>query len=254
MKRSFIITAGFTLAVLFSISVLAQEMNPEAGKLYNDGNRMLKAGNYSGAITNYENALKINKDYRIYYQKGVALKKSRNFSEAKSSFEMCKKLKPDFEAVYNALGGIEFALGNYDEAASNFEHVLEISKNNKVKMQVKRNLSLAYTKLGERLFSKGRVNDAISYLNKAVENKNYDAAYLILAKIHNELGNWDKSLDAAQMALKYRKSIGSGGPYFYMGVAYKNEGNVEKAKKMFQLASRDASYRKTANYELTLLN
>ncbi|PJA98129.1 MAG: hypothetical protein CO128_08820 [Ignavibacteriales bacterium CG_4_9_14_3_um_filter_30_11] len=254
MKRSFIITAGFALAVLLSISIFAQDMNPEAGKLYNEGNRFLKAGNYTGAIANYEKALKIEQDYRIYYQRGVALKKSRNYSEAKNSFELCKKLKPDFEAVYNALGGIEFALKNYEAAASNFEHVIEISKNNIVKGQVKKNLSLAYTKLGERAFANGRSTDALNYLNNAVNNQNYDAAYLIIAKIHNDLGNWVKSLDAAQKALKYRKSISSGGPYFYMGIAYKNEGDLAQAKKMFLLASKDASYKKTADYELTLLN
>ncbi len=35
----------------------------------------LKAGNYNGAIGNYDKALAIEKDYRIYYQKGVAQKK-----------------------------------------------------------------------------------------------------------------------------------------------------------------------------------
>ena len=113
---------------------------------------------------------------------------------------------------------------------------------------------MAYTKLGERAFVNGRTKKALKYLTKAVQNKNYDAAYLILAKIYNALGNWNKSLDAAQKALKYRSRISRGGPYFYMGVAYKNEGNLVKAKKMFRLARKDASYRKTANYELTLLN
>ncbi len=254
MKIRFTTIAGLLLAVLFSVSVFAQEMNPEAGKLYNAGNRMLKAGNYNEAIVNYDKALKINEDYRIYYQRGVALKKSHKYKEAKNSFELSKKLKPDFEAVYNALGGVEFALKNYVSAAENFEHVIEISKNERVKNKVKKNLALAYTKLGEREFSKGRTKKALNYLLKAVKNKNYDAAYLILAKIYNTMGNWNKSLAAAQKALKYRSKISRGGPYFYMGVAYKNEGNIAKAKKMFKLAKKDASYRKTANYELTLLN
>ncbi len=254
MKMRFSTTAGLILAVLFSVSVFAQDMKPEAGKLYNAGNRMLKAGNYTGAITNYDKALKINEDYRIYYQRGVALKKSHKYIDAKNSFELCEKLKHNFSPVYNALGGVEFALKNYEAAAQNFEQVLKTSKKNSVKNKVKRNLSLAYTKLGERAFTKGRTKTALNYLTKAVNNKNYDAAYLILAKIYNALGNWNKSLNAAQKALKYRSRISRGGPYFYMGVAYKNEGKIVKAKKMFRLARKDASYRKTANYELTLLN
>ena len=50
MKMRFFTTAGLILAVLLSISVFAQYMKPEAGKRYNSGNRMLKAGDYSGQI------------------------------------------------------------------------------------------------------------------------------------------------------------------------------------------------------------
>lgn len=254
MKMKFLTAAGLVMVMLFSISVFAQDMKPEAGKLYNAGNRLLKTGNYNGAIDNYDKALKINEDFRIYYQRGVALKKSHKYEEAKKSFELSLKNKPDFEAGYNALGGIEFLLKNYDAAVNNFEHVVQTTKNNRVKNKVKRNLALAYTKLGKKAYAAGKTKKALGYLTKAVNNKNYDAAYLILAKLYNELGNWNKSLSAAEKALKYRSKIGKGGPYFYMGVAYKNEGNLAKAKKMFRLARKDASYRKTANYELTLLN
>ena len=254
MKMRFFTTAVLILAVLLSISVFAQDMKPEAGKLYNSGNRMLKAGNYSGAIANYDKALKINEDHRIYYQRGVALKKSYKYQEAKNSFELCLKNKPNFEPAYNALGGIAFSLKDYKAAAENFERVVQTTKNKRVKAKVKKNLALAYTKLGTKAFNGGRTKTALTYLTKAVENKNYDAAYLILAKVYNTLGNWNKSLVAAQKALKYRSKIGKGGPYFYMGIAYKNGGNLVKAKKMFRLARKDASYRKTANYELTLLN
>ena len=38
--------------LLFAVSVsFAQDMKPDAAKLYNDGNSLLKEGNYSGAIT-----------------------------------------------------------------------------------------------------------------------------------------------------------------------------------------------------------
>jgi hypothetical protein len=39
-----------------------------------------------------------------------------------------------------------------------------------------------------------------------------------------------------------------------MGVSYKGKGNTEKAKEMFNKAKTDATYKKTAEYELTLLN
>ena len=53
--------------------------------------------------------------------------------------------------------------------------------------------------------------------------------------------------------LKYRSKITKGGPYYYMGIAYKVKGDVTKAKENFKLASADPTYKKTADYELSLI-
>lgn len=238
---------------LFSGMILSQDMKPEAGKLFNEGNKLLKEGNYNGAVEKYNSALAIDKDYRIYYQKGIALKSSQKYDDAKEAFNNVINAKKDFEAAYNALGGVYFAQGNYEKAAENFEKVLEFSKNNTVKNKIKKNLSLAYTKIGQNAITSGNSAKAIENLKKAVENNNEDEAYLLLAKLYTELGNYDSALDAAQKALKYKASISKGGPYFYMGIAYKNKGDNAKAKEMFNQAKADASYRQTAEYELSLI-
>lgn len=240
--------------LILSIVSFAQDMSPEAGKLYNEGNSLLKAGNYNGAISSYDQALAIEKDYRIYYQKGVAQKKANDLNGAKASLEESIKLKGDFEPSYNALGGVYFSMGNYTEAIKNFEKVLTLSDNGGVEKKVKKNMSLAYAKLGNEEIAKGNAQNAIEYLTKAVENDNYDAAYLSLAKLYSELGEWDKSITASENALKYKSKITAGGPYFYMGVSFKGKGDMQKAKEMFEKAKSDATYRKTAEYELSLLN
>ena len=242
------------LPLLISYICFGQDMNPEAGKLYNEGNSMLKAGNYNGAITNYDKALDIEKDYRIYYQKGVAQKKASDLKGSEASLEECLKLKNDFEPAYNALGGVFFSMGDYDQAIKNFEKVLTLTNNANVQKKVKKNLSLAYAKLGNEQISQGDAPKAIEYLNKSVENDNYDAAYLSLAKLYSELGEWDKCISASESALKYKSKITSGGPNFYMGIAYKGKGDTQKAKAMFEKAKSDATYKKTAEYELSLLN
>ena len=248
----------FPIVLLFILTIslisFAQEMNTEAGKLYNEGNSQLKAGNYNGAISNYDKALAIEKDYRIYYQKGVAQKKANDLNGSKASLEECIKLKNDFEPGYNALGGVFFSMGDYNQAIKNFEKVLTLSNNTSVQKKVKKNLSLAYAKLGNDAISSNNPQKAVEYLNKAVEYENYDAAYLSLAKLYSELGEWDKSISASESALKYKSKITSGGPYFYMGVSYKGKGDTQKAKEMFEKAKADATYRKTAEYELSLLN
>ncbi len=239
--------------VVFVSAAFAQEMKPEAGKLYNEGNKLLKAGNYKGAIESYNKSLDIEKDFRTYYQRGVALKKSGNLDSAMTSFEQVIKMKPDFDAGYNALGGVYFSKGNYQKAIDNFEKVVETSKNENVKKAVKKNLALAYAKLGNEEISNRNNEKGVEALEKAVKNDNYDAAYLSLAKAYSDMGKYDKCLDAAQKALKYRSSIGKGGPYYYMGIAYKNLGENDKAKEMFKNAKGDATYKKLVEYELSAL-
>lgn len=253
MKTPIKVLSGIFLALLITASAFAQDMKPEAGKLYNDGNQKLKAGNYTGAVDSYDKALAIEQDYRIYYQKGIALKKLNKLDDAKNSFEESLKQKPDFEAAYNALGGVYFSMGNYEKAVENFEKVLKSSDNPRVKNAVKKNLSIAYAKMGNTAMTDGNTKKAVEYLENAVQNSNYDAAYLSLAKLYTQLGDWDKALTDAENALKYRSSISAGGPYYYMGVAYKGKGDTEKAKDMFNKAKSDATYKKTAEYELSLL-
>ncbi len=253
MRKTKFLCKLLLVVVLMSSFVIAQEMNPEAGKLYNEGNSLLKAGNFRGAIDNYDKALAIEKDYRTYYQKGVAQKKSGDVSGAMASFEESLKLKNDFEAGYNALGGVYFSTGDYDKSITNFEKVLTLSTNTSIQKKVKKNLALAYSKLAKTEMQNGNSSKAIEHLNKAVEYNNYDAAYLSLAELYSQLNEYDKCIAAAENALKYKSSISAGGPYYYMGVAYKGKGDNQKAVEMFQKAKNDASYKKTAEYELSLL-
>ena len=251
VKRVVLVLIFFFAAVMFAQD---KEMNPDAGKLFNEGNALLKAGNYNGALEKYDAALKIEKDYRIYYQKGISLRKSNKNEEAKNAFEESLKLNPNFEASYNALGGVYFSMGNFTKSIEKFEKILEM-KNVKanVKDKVKSNMALAYSRLGNESLSKGEASKGIDYLKKAVEHSNYDAAYLSLAKVYSETGLYDESIKAAENALKFRSKISRGGPYYYMGIAYKGKGDNAKAREMFAQAQSDATYKKTAEYELGLL-
>ncbi len=251
MKK--ILVLFLSILVVMSSLVFAQEINPEAGKLYNEGNSLLKAGNYNGAIQKYDEAIKISKDYRILYQKGLALRKADKLSEAKSVLEESLRLSPNNEAALNALGGVYFALKDYQKSIENFEKVLNLTKNNSFKDKVKKNMSLAYTQLGNEAMKGGNGAKAIEYLNKAVELDKYDSAFLLLAQLYVEVGNYDAAIKAAEDALKYRNKITKGGPNYYIGLAYKNKGDMTKAKEYLNLAKADPSYKSTAEYQLNLL-
>ena len=144
-------------------------------------------------------------------------------------------------------------MGKYQDAADNFEKVLEAAKDNTIKEKIKQNLALVYAKMGEEASNDNDVKKAIEEYTKATNLSNYDAAYLALAKAYSSVGDYDKCLTAAENALKYKSTISKGGPYYYMGVAYKNKGEKVKAKDMFDKAKTDPTYKKLAEYELTAL-
>lgn len=239
------------ILLFFIHFAFAQEMNPDAAKLYNDGNQKMKEGNYSAAIQLYDQALKIQKDYRILYQKGLAHRKMNQLDQAYNDLTEALKLKPDFDLVYNALGTLEFTRGNYEQSVNNFLKTLELTKNAQLKSQVEKNISLSYIKLADVQLKNAEYDKAIENLKKAVQyDVKNDAAYLALAKAYVESGKYEDAITAADNALKYRQKIPKGGIYYYKGLALKNLGKMSEAKVAFEEGKKDPTYKAVCDYEL----
>lgn len=244
----------FFLAVLFAFSsaIFGQkaEMNPDAAKLYNEGNSLVKSGQYSGALEKYNSALEIEKNAKIYYQKSIALKKLRKFKEAESTLLECIKVDSSFVSAYSGLGTTYYSLKKYQKAIDNFNIYIQKSDNKKQNQKIKKFIGLAYTQLGRIAKQDGKHKAAVKYLKEATANYDYDAAYLLLAEIYNDLGEYKKALEVADKAINYRKKISKGAPYYYKGLAFKGLGDKEKAKENFKIAVKDKQYKNNAKYEL----
>jgi tetratricopeptide (TPR) repeat protein len=243
---------SLVIASLFIInSIFAQDMNPDAAKLYNEGNQKMKEGNFSAAIQLYDKALKIQNDYRILYQKGIAHRKMNQLDQAYNELIEVAKLKPDFDLVYNALGTLEYTRGNYQESVNHFLKTLELTKNTQLKSQVQKNISLSYLKLSDAQLKNAEYDKAIENLKKSVQydDKN-DAAYLALARAYVEIGKYEEAIKAADDALKFRKKIPLGGIYYYKGLALKNLGKLNEAQVAFQEGKKDPTYKAVCDYEL----
>ena len=253
MKKETFLIFSFVLMLFFSYTVFAQTMDSAAVKPFNDGLDKMQKADYKGALSDFEAALKVEKDYRIYYQLAVAEVKLNNLNEAVTYYKSTIQAKPDFEAAYNDLGNVYFSMSKYQEAIDNFQKVLDTSKDSTLQNAVKFNMSLAYTNLGQGADKVKNYKKAIGYLNKAVSYNNYDAAYLFLARDYFLLNQYDNTIKACQNALKYKKTIGEGGPYYYMGVAYSKKNDVKKAKESLEKAKADPVYKAVAETVLKSL-
>ncbi len=234
-------------SVIFGQSV---EMNPDAAALYNEGNSLVKSGQYNGALEKYNAALAIAPHVNIYYQQSIALKKLRKFKDAEAALLKCIELDPNFVSAYSGLGTTYYSLKEYGKAIDNFNKYIERSDNEKQNVKIKKFIGLSYTQLGQASKMDGKHKEAIGYLLEATKNYNYDAAYLSLAEIYIELAQYEKALEAADKAINYRKKISKGAPYYYKGLAFKGLENKEKARENFTVAAKDKQYKNNANYEL----
>ncbi|MBK8945658.1 MAG: tetratricopeptide repeat protein [Ignavibacteriae bacterium] len=249
-----LITLLFTFVTVFAQEA---EMNVDAAKLYNEGNKQMKAGNFAGALENYNKALDIDKDYRIYYQMSSVYKKQRNFEKAEDALKKCIAANSKFATAYNAMGTNYYAWGKYDLAIENFKKFKEMNKEKKFQEQAAKYIGLAYTKLGEDALKDKNYEKASEHLQNAVANYNYDAAYLKLADLYIETAKYDDALKAADNAINHREAkseVPKGAAYFYKAMAFKGLNQVEKAKENFKIASADKQYKDRSNHELKYLN
>ncbi len=252
MKKILSIFALFIFAATLNAQTL--EEAPDAAKLYNEGNSLRKSGNFEGAIAKYDEALQQANDYRIFYQKGITLKKLRKYTEAIDAFNQSVGANPNFDLAYNGLGGTYFADGKFQEAADAFAKFEELTNKPKYKNQAKEYFARAYTKLGNNAKNDGKFDQAIKYLNDAVQKSPLDAAYLMLAEIYVDLARFDEALSAADNALNNRKKISRGGPLYYKGKAFLGKNDVAKAREAFTAGKRDPKYAKLCDYELKQMN
>ncbi len=241
----------FVSVLLLSAVPMMAQSNNEAKKLFNEGNGLLKAGNFEGAIEKYNAALKLEKHEFFYYQRGLAQKKARKADEALASFQAAVETNPKWATGYVALAGAHFSAGAYDKAIADYENAL---KENPTFGPAKKGLSAAQTAQAQWQLSQGEISGAIALCEKAIANDDkYDKAYLILAQAQNKNGKYDEAIKAAANAIKHIKSPQKGAAYFEMGLAYRNQGNTTKAKEAFTNAKKDPSYARNADYELKML-
>ena len=240
----------FSLILLSSSIIFGQEMSQEAAPLYNEGNKLIKSGQYNGAIEKYDAAIAIQAHPNMYYQKSVALKKLRKFDDAEKALLKCIELNPDFVAGYSGLGTTYYSLKKYQLAIDNFNIYVEKTDNEKSKTKIKKFIGLSYTQLGQGAKRDGKHQKAITYLEEAVKNYKYDSAYLALAEIYIELAKYQEALTAADNAINNRKKIAKGAGYYYKGLAFKGLEDKEKAIENFKISKKDKTYKALSEYEL----
>jgi len=243
-------------AVIFCANLFAQEMSNDVKKLYNAAIKAQKSGDFAGAVSKIDEALKLEKHAELYFRKGVALRKNNQPELAIQSFEEAIKLKSDYDAAHFYIGSSLFSGKKYEDAIAAFEKTIEVTKNKKYKKAAQRNIKKCKEKIaypfvveGNTLTSANKWDAAISKFNKAIEVYPRADAFAGLANAYYEKGDYTSSIKNASESLKINKRKNAAA-HFFLAMSYKAQNNTVKAKEHFLKCKKDKNFRQRAEYEL----
>ncbi len=249
-------------------------------KAYNDGLNAYKLGQLQTAVANYNKAIELDPTFgKAYYGKGLALKKMRKYKDAIQAYKSAVEHSPNYVEAYIALGKMysqinqpDYAISTYNSAIQNdpsaYKAYYELGavylnkKKNYNKAaanftkatQIKPDYDLAYYSLGVSLIELGRLNEAVLAMENALsvtKKRKWAAPYYRMAVIYNKQGKYSKAKVAAQKALANKKNYAPAA--YEAGKASKDLGQFNKALSYFQIAAKDRLWKRSADYEIDLI-
>lgn len=245
---------------------------------YNEGNRLYKSRDYDGAAEAYQEAYGLDPGfYQAYYRLARSLKNLGDIDGALEALDHCLLIYPAYitayvekgnilrregedgaaEEVYrqalavdpkadNAWVGLGAVLraDRTEEAVAAFETAIAVNPKN----------ASANEYLGELYSEQEKWPEALSHLELAAKlrPKRHTTAWR-LAVVYNQLGEHEKARLSAKRSTDINKNFEYA--WYQKGIAEKALGNRLAAIEAFKNAERgrDAGIRRTARYELSLL-
>jgi Tfp pilus assembly protein PilF len=165
-----------------------------ATQLNQQANKLMSAGDVTGAIRLYEKALTLTpEDEDLHYNLGIAYAKASDFSKAEVHYREALRLLPDYAEVHNNLGNLLLRAGRWDEAAEQLDEAIKLQPE----------YAAAYNNLGIVRQKQKRLQDATACFQKAVQcDTNYLEAHFNLASAAWLAGNRERAASEFQEALR----------------------------------------------------
>jgi tetratricopeptide (TPR) repeat protein len=179
----------------------SEEKKLAAEQAYSIGYEYLKQGNYDAAITNFNEAIKLDPQYySAYIALAQTYRAKRDIVTAESLYNQAKKIDPKDSRSYEGIATLYFLdYRDYDKAIAEFQRGLQVDPTN---VDILNGLAASYIK-------KKDYDKAIQYYNKGLqyEPENVEAMFGI-ANVYMEKGESDKAISYLQeLIVKKPKNI-----------------------------------------------
>ena len=168
------------------------------------GNAHLHNGDYDTAIVDYDQAIRLKRDYaNAYYNRGLANSIKGNYDTAIANYGQAIRLKPNKANTYYNRGLAFYFKGAYDSAIADFDRAIELNPD----------LAEAYYNRGLIYSEKGECDSAITDYNQSIKLKPDDDSFLnnlawVLVLCNKEI---NKALELSKHSLKLKPEE----PYYW---------------------------------------
>ncbi|OGS45170.1 MAG: hypothetical protein A2539_08945 [Elusimicrobia bacterium RIFOXYD2_FULL_34_15] len=205
---------------------------------------------WNEAISCYKKAIKVDKNYAdSFFELGNVLEIKNLHKEAFESYRDAMVLyeikddKLNIWRIYQNIGVIYHAQGNYNRALEYYNKALEISS----KLKNQQGVNQVFNNIGLIYFSKSDYKKALEYYNKALEknknignNRDIASNYNNIGSVYDSMGNYDKAFEYAYEAFaiseKNNDQLKIAESYNLFGNIYYSKGNNKSALEYFKKA------------------
>jgi len=221
----------------------ALEYDPENGALHNNiGIVFARLNDNEEAIRWLQKAVEIDPKYfTAWVNLGGVSAQIGEYEQAGQTYRKALSLKDD-TAIRYSLGKLEYELGNFTAAITEFQHILKQHPND---AQTLHNLALSYAELKNYETAKEMVQRAIEQAPDDFKN------YFTLGSIAMYQNAYAEAVAAYLKALEYNTQNPE--VYVGLGLALVSAGDVANAKLAFQQALKIDPQHAEANHHLQTL-
>jgi tetratricopeptide (TPR) repeat protein len=183
-----LLLCAITIFPTMAANVTMTTTHDIATDYYNDGEMLLGAGNYTGAIGYYDQALASNTTMveldgallYIYQDKSYAQIHQGNYTDALTTLNSGLALYPTDEKLWNNKGYAQYNLGDYSDAVNSYNHALASDAN----------FTTALINKGDALNKLGNYQDAVTaYKAALVTDPGNEAATTKLPGVEKSAAN-----------------------------------------------------------------